>query len=180
MARLFRHSFGVLEADQKMSIAKSHHHSTPITLGAPLIAICAILILARPVFAQAPPRGVAGTWTGTSTARCGTFVTAHGRCNAAQDIILKLKQEASKVTGSYGCSYGNQNCRNMNESGKIADGSFTGDRLSMRVMMKDGSSCRFTGQLRDSNLGGVYSCKGGGERLERGSWETKRLKFNID
>jgi hypothetical protein len=67
------------------------------------------------------------------------------------------------------------NCRNMNNTGKIADGNMKKTLLSMRVMMPDGSTCRFSGQPSGDIIKGGYSCQGG-PRGEQGTWEARRSR----
>ena len=85
-----------------------------------------------------------------------------------------MVQRGSKVTGSYKCAYGNMNCRNMNNTGEITDGTME-KLLTLRVMMPDGSSCRFSGQPSVDSIKGGYSCKGG-PRAEQGTWEARRSR----
>ena len=61
----------------------------------------------------------------------------------------------------------------MNETGVIKDGKMIGGRLMMRVMLKDGSMCFFTGVPQGDELQGAYVCiygaggEGGRFRTER-------------
>jgi hypothetical protein len=114
-----------------------------------------------------------GVWEGTTVANCALSLPS--RCNAQQDVSMTLLQgDNSKLNGYYKCSYGNMNCYNMNETGKIVDGSLNGGQLSMRVMMRDGTSCRFTGRTQSGTVNGGYSCYAGGSILEQGSWRARR------
>jgi len=114
-----------------------------------------------------------GVWEGTTVANCSLSLPS--RCNAQQDVSMTLLQgDNSKLNGYYKCSYGNMNCYNMNETGKIVDGSLNGSQLSMRVMMRDGTSCRFTGRTQSGTVNGGYSCYAGGSILEQGSWRARR------
>ena len=47
--------------------------------------------------------------------------------------------------------------------------------LTMRVMMPDGSSCRFSWQPSGDSIKGGYSCLGA-PRGEQGTWEARRKK----
>jgi hypothetical protein len=142
-----------------------------------ILVLIGFALLSPGVKAQENPGGATTSiWEGTTKARCNTMVTAHNRCNAVQNIKLTLVQQGSKITGSYACSYGNQNCRSMNESGKIKEGSLVDTDLRILVEMRDGSACRFTGILSGDSGKGTYSCKGGSELSERGSWRIKRQK----
>ena len=78
------------------------------------------------------------------------------------------------MTGSYKCAYGNMNCRNMNNTGRISNGKMGNTLLTMRVMMPDGSSCRFSGQVGGDSIQGGYSCLHGGAKGEQGIWEARR------
>jgi hypothetical protein len=72
-------------------------------------------------------------------------------------VTLTLVQQGSEVTGYYRCAYGNQLCRNMDESGVIKDGKMIGRRLMMRVMLEDGSMCCFTGVPQGDELQALIS-----------------------
>jgi hypothetical protein len=118
-------------------------------------------------------RGLIGVWEGTTVASCALSLPS--RCNAQQEVSMTLLEgDNSKLNGYYKCSYGNMNCYNMNETGKIVDGSLNGGQLSMRVMMRDGTSCRFTGRTQNGTVNGGYSCYTGGSLLEQGSWRARR------
>lgn len=102
------------------------------------------------------------------------MVSDHTRCNALQNITLTLVQEGTKITGAYTCAYGNQNCRDLQQTGTIVDGSLKGNQLAIAVQTPNRTTCRFTGLLsRDSGNGG-YNCKGGNRPVERGSWRIHR------
>ncbi len=109
------------------------------------------------------PRGVTGVWEGLSLG---------GRA-AMRYITLTLVQLGSEVTGYYKCAYGNQLCRNMNETGVIKDGKMIGRRLMMRVMLEDGSMCYFTGVPQGDKLQGAYFCMYGAGG-EGGRFRTER------
>ncbi len=117
--------------------------------------------------------GVVGVWEGTSLAICPGSLPS--RCNAEQKITLTLVGgERSQLGGFYKCAFGNSNCYNMNETGKIIAASVTGPMLRLRVLMPDGTSCMFNGRLAGDSVTGGYSCYTGGSLLERGSWQAKR------
>jgi hypothetical protein len=61
------------------------------------------------------------------------------------------------------------------DTGKIADGRMEKTPLTMRVMMPDGSSCRFSGQPSGDSIKGGYSCQGP-PRGEQGTWEARWKK----
>jgi hypothetical protein len=143
------------------------------------VRLTAILALAAAMVLAISPRPVdaasgSGTWAGTTRARCGTFTTDHSRCGAVQDITLNLAQTGGKISGSYTCAYGNLNCRGMQEKGSIERGSLKGNQLEFVVMAPDRSTCRFTGLLKEDSGKGTYSCKGGSQLDERGTWRVKR------
>jgi hypothetical protein len=107
--------------------------------------------------------GVTGVWEGFSL----------GRPAAMRYITLTLIQQGTAVTGYYKCAYGTQLCRNMNESGVIKDGKMIGRRLTIRVMLEDGSMCYFTGVPQGDELQGAYFCiYGAGGEL--GRFRTER------
>lgn len=141
-------------------------------LVAAALSACAVAAYAQESKQESP--GVTGVWTGKSSARCA-MTSDRTRCGAVNDITFTIVQRGSKVTGSYKCAYGNMNCRNMNNTGKIADGRMEKTLLTMRVMMPDGSSCRFSGQPSGDSIKGGYSCQGG-PRGEQGTWEARRSR----
>jgi hypothetical protein len=117
----------------------------------------------------------AGVWTGTTIAICPGSIRS--RCNAHQKVTIALAEGANgKLGGYYKCAYGNSNCYNMNETGKVGYAKVTDGRLWVRVIMPDGSSCLFNGMMigGGSGINGGYSCSVGGASFERGSWRAKR------
>ena len=91
------------------------------------------------------------------------------RCNAQQLVKITLVEGPdSKVGGYYQCAYGNMNCYHLNETGKVVDAGMNGQLLSMRVMMNDGTSCRFNGRVNDNAVLGGYSCYTGASQFEKG------------
>lgn len=119
-------------------------------------------------------RSLVGVWEGTTIAICPGSIRS--RCNAHQKVTITLIEGArSKLGGYYKCAYGNSNCYNMNETGKVASVNYTHGRLWIRVMMPDGTSCLFNGVVIGGNtINGGYSCSAGGGKFERGSWRAKR------
>jgi hypothetical protein len=140
-------------------------------LVAAALSICAVAARAQESKQESP--GVTGVWTGKSSARCA-MTSDRTRCGAVNDITFTMVQRGSKVTGSYKCAYGNMNCRNMNTTGEITDGTME-KLLTLRVLMPDGSSCRFSGQPSGDSIKGGYSTKGG-PRAEQGTWEARRSR----
>jgi hypothetical protein len=82
------------------------------------------------------PDGILGTWEGTTVARCpGSIVS---RCNAQQKISITLREgDKSTIAGSYTCAYGNEDCYNQNDTGRVTDVMLTGSRITFRVIMPD-------------------------------------------
>ena len=113
-------------------------------------------------------------WIGTTEAGCGALVTNPARCGAVQNITLTLMEQGSKISGSYTCAFGTQNCRGMQTAGKIISGSLSGERIEFAVLTPDGSTCRYTGLLEHDSGRGAYNCKGGTRLGERGSWRIQR------
>jgi hypothetical protein len=113
-------------------------------------------------------------WAGTTQARCSAMVSDRTRCNALQNITLMLVQDGTKITGVYTCAYVNQNCRDLQETGTIVNGSLKGNQLMISVQMPNRTSCRFTGLLSSDSGSGSYNCKGGSRPVERGSWRIHR------
>jgi hypothetical protein len=108
-------------------------------------------------------RGVTGVWEGMS----------QGPRAAMRYITLTMVQQGNEVTGYYRCASGTQLCRNMNETGVIKGGKMIGRRLTIHVMLGDGSMCYFTGVPQGDKLQGAYVCiygtggEGGRFRTER-------------
>jgi hypothetical protein len=65
-------------------------------------------------------------------------------------------------------------CRDQNESGRVADGNMGTKLLTMRVMMPDGSDCIFNGPSKRDRIEGGYLCLQGGGVIERGTWSARR------
>lgn len=119
--------------------------------------------------------GVTGVWQGESRANCNIVMMADvTRCGAVNAITFTLLQDKANVSGYYRCAYGNMNCRNMNETGRIATGKMSTKLLRMRVMMPDGSDCLFNGWPRGDAMRGSYSCLQGGGLVEQGLWNARR------
>jgi hypothetical protein len=117
-----------------------------------------------------------GVWQGQSWSNCNALWVDQSRCGAVNAITFTLLQEKSVVTGYYKCAYGNMDCRNMDDSGRVADGKFGENTglLTMRVMMPDGSDCLFNGKPRGDRIQGGYLCLQGGGEVERGLWKAGR------
>lgn len=116
--------------------------------------------------------GILGVWDGTTLATCATSLPS--RCNAEQIVSITLIQEENgKIGGYYKCSYGNMECFHLNETGKVVDAALEGNQISMRVMMRDGTSCRFSGRVSNDAVIGGYSCYSGGSRFEQGTWRAR-------
>jgi len=120
------------------------------------------------------PRDISGLWEGTSLATCGVFVGDQNRCGAVNKVAFTFLQSGDVISGHYACSFGNQDCRNLDESGKIADGRMKSTLLTLRVEMQDGSDCMFSGQPKGDAIEGGYSCLQGGGLLEQGYWNVRR------
>ncbi len=131
----------------------------------------ALLMFTAVAFAAGSNTGkITTNWAGTTKARCGPLTTDHSRCNAVQNIKLTLVQEGSKITGSYTCAYGNQTCRGAQNTGNVTEGSLKGEQVMFVVTTPDKSTCRYTGLLMQRSGKGAYSCIGGSQLNERGSW----------
>lgn len=117
---------------------------------------------------------VTGVWAGISIASCTIFFYQPGRCMAQQNIGFTLMQDESEVRGFYTCGYGNQNCLNEDERGRVVDAKMNERLLSMRVMMDDGMDCIFNGVSVGDNLGGAYLCLQGAGIMEKGRWVVQR------
>jgi hypothetical protein len=141
---------------------------------AQLIVVALAMLLLKGGAHGTEPASSTSHWAGTTKARCGTITTDHSRCNAVQNITLTLVQAGPKISGSYVCAYGNQNCRGMQEAGTISQGTLNGNQLEMVVMTPDRSTCRFSGILQHDSGKGSYHCKGGSQLDERGSWRIHR------
>jgi hypothetical protein len=121
-----------------------------------------------------PAFDVTGVWQGRSFADCPIVTTTNpGRCGAMQQITLTMFQEGDHISGSYRCSFGNENCRDLAETGKISVGELTDRLLRIAVMLEDGSMCRFTGMPHNGILEGRYQCHWGGP-MEQGAFRVER------
>jgi hypothetical protein len=141
------------------------------------IATQTVLESREPSAAERKPRpnGVTGVWRGEARANCNVVMMADvTRCGAVNVITFTLLQNKANVSGYYRCAYGNMNCYNMNETGRIATGNMSKRLLRMRVMMPDGSDCVFNGWPMGDAMRGSYTCLQGGGLLEQGQWSAMR------
>jgi hypothetical protein len=116
---------------------------------------------------------ILGVWEGTTLAACGG-VSLPDRCNAQQIVkITLIEGDDAKIGGFYKCSYGNMDCYDLNTSGKVVDAGMSGNQISMRVMMLDGTSCRFNGRVSNNAVLGGYSCFTGASQFEQGTWRAQ-------
>jgi hypothetical protein len=116
-----------------------------------------------------------GVWQGTTLASCSIDLPLQSRCNAQQNVTITLLQgQDSKFSGKYQCSYGNMDCYHSNDTGKVIAVSMAGRRVTIRVLMPDGTSCIFTGRYVNETINGGYTCYQGGARLEQGEWRARR------
>ena len=119
--------------------------------------------------------GAAGVWQGTTLATCAAFAHLPSRCNAEQKVTITLLQgSGGKFTGRYTCGYGNMDCYDANYTGKVVEASMDRARLSVRVIMPDGTSCIYTGINVNQTINGGYTCYQGGGLIEQGSWQAHR------
>jgi len=117
---------------------------------------------------------ITGVWQGRSFADCPIVTTTDpGRCGAMQLITLTMFENGGRISGSYRCSYGNENCRDLAETGVIRNGTMTARLLRIVVMLEDGSMCRFTGMPQNGVLEGRYQCHWGGP-MEQGGFRVER------
>ena len=124
--------------------------------------------------AASPTYNVTGVWQGRSYADCPIVTTTNpGRCDAMQYITLTMFQTGLNISGSYRCAYGNENCRDLAETGVIRNGQMTARLLRIAVMLEDGSMCRFTGMPQNGILEGRYQCHWGGP-MEQGGFRVER------
>jgi hypothetical protein len=117
----------------------------------------------------------AGVWQGTTLASCAAFAYLPSRCDAEQKVTITLLTGAEgKLTGRYTCAYGNMDCYHENTTGKVIDVSIVGERMNVRVMMPDATSCIYTGIDVNQSINGGYTCYQGGGLIEQGSWLARR------
>jgi hypothetical protein len=147
-----------------------------------LLQIALLPLALAPVRAQnaapapsSPGEQLVGVWSGTTRAGCNVD-SISSRCNALQKVDITLQKDANgALTGFYKCAYGNQDCYNLNERGKVVNASLTAKELIVRVQMPDGSNCIFNGRITGDDLHGGYSCANGGAPFERGVWQAHRI-----
>lgn len=137
---------------------------------APLLALVLTLFAGATLAAEPANGKITTNWAGTTKARCGPLTTDHSRCNAVQNIKLSFVQEGSAFTGSYTCAYGNQTCRGAQTTGTVTEGSLKGEQVMFVVTTPDKSTCRYSGVLTNRSGRGSYSCIGGSQLNERGTW----------
>lgn len=119
-----------------------------------------------------PAEEIIGNWDGTTLAYCG-IQSYPNRCNAEQKVQITLSQnDNGKIVGRYSCDYGNMNCLNVNETGKVESVAVTGKRVQIRVLMPDGLSYLFSGRVNNGEINGGYSAMSGGAVIERGMWRA--------
>jgi hypothetical protein len=185
--RGFRHMRPMEDGDAKTGASFSRVDSSirpRCAAWALCVALLAFVFSAAKTMAQPLNKGQAqggnqtqsalvGVWQGTTLAICPG--SPPNRCNAEEKVKITLVEGAgSKLGGYYDCAYGNANCLNMNETGKVVDVTLTGRLLMLIVLMPDGTSCRFNGRLSATKINGGYSCYSGGGLLERGAWRAER------
>jgi hypothetical protein len=123
--------------------------------------------------AALPANNITGVWRGRSFADCPMVTIDNpGRCGAMQYITLTMFQDGPRISGSYRCAYGNENCRDIAETGVIRNGQMIARLLRIYVMLEDGSTCRFTGIPQNGVLEGRYQCHWGGP-VERGEFHVE-------
>lgn len=121
------------------------------------------------------PSGVTGVWQGELRTICNEVMMLDAtRCGAVNTITFTLLQKANRVGGYYRCSFGNMDCLNMNETGRVAWGEMGTKLLRMRVMMPDGSDCLYNGWQTGDLIQGSYMCLQGGGLIEKGLWKARR------
>jgi hypothetical protein len=124
--------------------------------------------------AALPANNITGVWQGSSFADCPILTTTTpGRCGAMQYITLTMLQDGPRISGSYRCAFGNENCRDLAETGVIRNGQMTARLLRIAVMLEDGSMCRFTGMPHNGVIEGRYQCHWGGP-MEQGAFRVER------
>jgi hypothetical protein len=128
----------------------------------------------KPALANDARLNPIGVWEGKAISGCGVWITDRFRCNANVRIMLTFVREGSELSGVYKCEEGTMSCRNQNEGGAVRDFTSSGDELSFRVMMADGSSCIYSGQIGNNRMRGDFTCASGLSVTERGRWLVKR------
>src|SRR5262249_49869634 len=115
-----------------------------------------------------------GVWQGRSFADCPfVSISNMGRCGAMQYITLTMIQDGLRISGSYRCTFGNENCRDFAEIGVISNGQIIARLLRIAVTLQDGSMCRFFGWPHNGVLVGRYQCHWGGP-IEEGAFRVER------
>src|SRR6516225_11279627 len=126
--------------------------------------------------ADAQTASVTGLWSGTTLVTPCDFAMS-GRCNAQNNITLKLAQQNNKITGKYTCATGTMVCRNggADSTGSVQWGRMSGKliRLSL-IIPADVSNCYYNGRLASASaMQGTYMCMNGGALVEEGTWNVK-------
>lgn len=129
-----------------------------------LLALVAVALglFSASVQAQDKKVDVTGKWAWTQPGRDG---------GAGREIVLTLKQEGDKVTGSLPGRQGG-------EPTQITDGKIAGDMLTFTVTRETPNgkfSQKYSGKVDGDSIKGKIAMDRGGESTER-DWEAKRQK----
>ncbi|MGH7906068.1 MAG: hypothetical protein ACREP6_05525 [Candidatus Binataceae bacterium] len=119
--------------------------------------------------------GFDGLWQGKAISSCGVWESDPDRCHAVVNIAITMLQEGPLIHGFYKCTAGNMMCRDADSGGVIKNVSVRGDILIFRVMMSDGSSCIYDGQIADATMTGGFTCIAGLGLTERGRWRVTHI-----
>jgi hypothetical protein len=130
-----------------------------------------------PVSSESPGKyDLSGVWTGTSITGC-TPLRLNGpwRCGARADIMLTfIRDDTAAIIGIYASDRSRAGDA-FQETGRIVEMPVSGSkRLWLRVIMRNHSTCLFSGNLRREQVEGSYICFHVETSFERGQWAVRR------
>ena len=109
-----------------------------------------------------------GVWVGRLGGNCD------GNCFQQPEISFTLFQQATGVVGFYRCWLGSDECPDPDEGGKVRVLESASPMLSMRVIMKDGSSCLFQGFPDGDEIQGGRTCSTSRGSIRKNWWKLQR------
>src|SRR5262249_25941770 len=133
---------------------------TPVQVLCIVGALCTMgaLALGGCFAAARPAKGIAfdlsGVWIGKLTAACSNACFAH------PDISFTLLGQGLRIDGFYKCWLGHDDCPTPDEGGTVIITQAKSWALSLRVMMRGGSSCVFQGFWHGDEMEGGRVCFG--------------------
>jgi hypothetical protein len=91
---------------------------------------------------------------------------------------LQLTQQNNRLKGNYTCAFGTMICRHggADNTGSVVSGRISENQIRLSVMIPaDVSHCYYSGVISATTMHGTYMCFNGGDLVEEGTWDVKRL-----